>query len=153
MATALQMQDLAYIEGVRNRITGYATRLNPFDIILWNNLKVYAVGILLSFIYGTGGVFILTWNASVIATLLAREIAATGSVTTGFMHFLAILPHGVLEYGAYVIGGFTGGFISLLLLQKGWNRQLITDALVLLISGVVLIYLGAVVESVLILLG
>ena len=151
--TGLQMQDLAYVEGLRNEITGHAVKLNPFDVIIWNNLKVYAIGILLSFIYGTGGVFILTWNASVIATLLAKEIMATGSITTGVVQFLSILPHGVLEYGGYIIGGFTGGLISLLLLQKGWNRRLAMDIIVLLASGVVLLYVGAVVESLLIVSG
>ena len=153
VATSLQMRDIAYVEELRNDITGYAVKPSPFDIIIWNNLKVYVIGILLSFIYGTGGVFILTWNASVIATLLAKEIAATESITTGALQFLAILPHGVLEYGGYIMGGFTGGLISLLLLQKGWNRQLVMDIIVLLVSGVALLYAGAVVESLLIVSG
>ncbi|HIP74551.1 MAG TPA: hypothetical protein EYH23_01905 [Euryarchaeota archaeon] len=146
-ATSYQMKDLEYVEGLRSKITGQAASKNPFEIVFWNNLKVYAIGMLLSFIYGTGGVFILTWNASVIATLLARDISTTGSITAGVLQFLSILPHGILEYGAYIVGGFTGGLISLLLLQKGWNKRLIFDTVVLLVSGVVLLYVGAVVES------
>lgn len=153
IATDFQMRDLEYVEGIRGQITGNAVTPKPFDIIFWNNLKVYAIGIFLSFIYGTGGVFILTWNASVIATLLAKKIMDTGSITTGIVHFLAILPHGIVEYGAYVIGGFTGGLISLLLLQKGWNGRLVIDTAILLLSGVILLYIGATVESALLLSG
>lgn len=151
MATSFQMKDIRYVEELRESITGNAVKPNPFDVVIWNNIKVYVIGVLLSFIYGTGGVFILTWNASVIASLLASEILGTGSFVRGILQFLSILPHGVLEYGAYIIGGFTGGLVSLLLLHRGWNMRLAFDAVVLLISGVVLLYVGATVESALIL--
>lgn len=152
-ATAFQMQDITYVESIRTSITGNAVRADVFDIIFWNNVRVYVIGILLSFIYGTGGVFILTWNASVIAALLATEIMETGSIITGIARFLAILPHGVVEYGAYVVAGFTGALISLLLLQRGWNRHLIRDAIIFLVTGIILLYVGAAVESVLFLAG
>ena len=146
-ATDFQMRDLGFVQSVRLGISGNAVAPNVFDIIFWNNMRVYAIGILLSFIYGTGGVFILTWNASVIATLLASEIQTSGSILSGIVHFLGILPHGIVEYSAYVIGGFTGALISLAILQKGWNKHLIRDAIIFLVTGIVLLYVGAMLES------
>ncbi len=146
-ATDFQMKDLGFVESVRSSITGNAVSPRVFNIIFWNNMRVYTIGVLLSFIYGTGGVFILTWNASVIATLLASKIQESGSILSGIIHFLGILPHGIIEYGAYVIAGFTGALISLAILQKGWNGHLIRDALIFLITGILLLYLGAAIES------
>jgi len=147
LVTDYQMRDLGFVQSLQSTITGNATKPDVFNIIFWNNLRVYAIGILLSFIYGTGGVFILTWNASVIATLLATEIKKSGSVMAGVLHFLGILPHGIIEYGAYVIGGFAGALISLAILQKGWNAHLIRDAIIFLLTGLGLLYLGATLEA------
>ncbi len=152
-ATDYQMRDLGFVDSLRESMTGNAVHPNVFSVIFWNNMRVYIVAAVLSFIYGTGGVFILTWNASVIATLLAREIMRTGSVWAGFTRFLSILPHGVVEYSAYIVGGFAGALISLAILQKGWNGRLIRDAILFLLSGIVLLYIGASVESVLLLAG
>ena len=41
-----------------------------FSIILINNLKVMVFALLFSFIYGSGAIFILTWNASVISVAI-----------------------------------------------------------------------------------
>ncbi len=147
---SLQLSDIAFASSVRSTITGHALFPGPMGLIFWHNLRVYLIGIILSFIYGTGGVFILSWNASVVSALLASQIYKTGSIGAGIMRFLGILPHGIIEYGAYIIGGFAAALISLAILQRDLNRQLIVDALVFIISGIVLLYIAAAVESTLI---
>ena|GEM_PF-5023918 len=147
---SLQLSDIAFAISVRSAITGNALFPGPMGPIFWHNLRVYVTGIVLSFIYGTGGVFILSWNASVVSALLASQIYSTGSVISGIARFLGILPHGIIEYSAYIIGGFAAALISLVILQRGWNRQLMLDAIIFMLSGIVLLYIAAAVESTLI---
>ncbi len=145
-AARLQLEDLGYVARVRAALQGRAVAPGPFWVILGNNLRVYALGILLSFVYGTGGIFLVTWNASVLATLLVQEIRKSG-IFTGIAYFLGILPHGALEFAAYFIGGFAGALISVAIFKEGADWGLVADALVLVITGALLLVLGAYVES------
>ncbi len=153
-AASLQLADLSQINDLRQSITGNAVGTTGLiSIILGNNLRVYFIGLILSFIYGTGSVFILSWNASVIGALLAQQVRESGSVLAGITRFLAILPHGVLEYSGYVLGGVGGALLSLYIMQRERNPRLLLDIIILLVSGIILLYIGAVVEATLILSG
>jgi len=147
-AAALQLQDLSQVNAIRTEITGHA--IDPttvVSIIFSNNIRVYIIGLILSFIYGTGSVFILSWNASVVGALLAQQIRQTDSIMAGILRFLAILPHGVLEYGAYILGGVGGALLSLYIMQRDRDKRLLMDIIILLVSGIILLYIGAVVEA------
>jgi len=66
---------------VGNFVGGY------FSAILVNNIKVLMFVLLFSFIYGAGAIFILTWNASVIAVAVGntiRNALASASGAVGF---------------------------------------------------------------------
>ena len=145
-AAHFQLQDLGYVARVRTLITGRALAPQAFDVIFNNNLRVYLLGVLLSFVYGTGGVFLITWNASIIATLLAYEIRSSG-ILVGMYQFLSILPHGILEFMAYFIGGFTGALISVAIFKERAKKTILLDAFILFVVGVVLLWIGAWVES------
>jgi len=150
-AAYFQLQDLKYVAKIRAVITGRAVAPQAFDIIFNNNLRVYMLGVLLSFIYGTGGLFLITWNASIIATLLAHEIRNSG-IIAGALHFFSILPHGILEFMAYFIGGFAGALVSVALFKEGARVGVIIDALVLFLLGIFLLWAGAWLESTLLFL-
>ena len=153
-AAALQLRDLSAVDSIRQSITGNAIGgPQVASIIFSNNLRVYLIGLILSFIYGTGSVFILSWNASVVGALLAQQIRQTGSIITGILRFLAILPHGILEYSGYILGGVAGALLSLYIMQRDRSRKLLWDVVLLALSGILLIYIGAVVEATLILSG
>ena len=64
------------IEGVvvQGTITGNVTKFNIFVKIIINNLKVLFFCLVFSLLYGTGAIFILTWNASVIAAAIGNLI-------------------------------------------------------------------------------
>jgi len=142
------------VDSIRQSITGNAIGgPQVASIIFSNNLRVYLIGLILSFIYGTGSVFILSWNASVVGALLAQQIRQTGSIITGILRFLAILPHGILEYSGYILGGVAGALLSLYIMQRDRSRKLLWDVVLLALSGILLIYIGAVVEATLILSG
>ncbi len=141
-----QMRELHLIEGVRAEITGMAASPAPFWKILTNNLRVYLLSILLSFVYGTGGVLLLNWNSSVIAALFTREFLSKDPLHA-LMSVLGILPHGILEFLGYFMGGITGIFIGVAIVQEGWNKRLLRDVVLFFFLGVAFIVIGAAIES------
>lgn len=73
--------------------------------ILLNNLGVLISAFIMSLIVGTGAVFILIWNGSVLATYIGSALVR-GGLSAGF--FAYALP----ELVAYFIGGIAGGILS-----------------------------------------
>ena len=69
---------------MQGTITGNVTKFNIFVKIIINNLKVLFFCLVFSLLYGTGAIFILTWNASVIAAaignLIKNKLAETASM-------------------------------------------------------------------------
>ena len=63
---AFSLQDQAISHVNQNiQVTGNITRFGLFGNIFFNNVKVLFFCIVFSLLYGTGAMFILTWNASV----------------------------------------------------------------------------------------
>src|SRR3989338_8474183 len=81
---------------VNSHIQGGAVKLTLFSKIFLNNLKVLFFCIIFSFLYGTGAIFILTWNASVVATamgnLIKTEIGTLASVVGAPISVLIRFP-------------------------------------------------------------
>src|SRR3989344_5162851 len=69
VSTVFHLQEKAIIN-VNSYVQGNVTKLDIFVRIFTNNLKVLFFCMLFSLLYGTGSVFILPGNASVIATAL-----------------------------------------------------------------------------------
>ena len=141
-------------------LTGNITKSDLFLGIMLNNLKVLIFCIIFSLIYGTGAIFILTWNASVVATAIGNlikielsQITSTvgspmlagyfGATTFGFMRYMT---HGVFEVIAYFVAGLAGGIISIAIIKGNIHeKRVIKDSLYLvLISLGVLLFAGVV---------
>ena len=96
-----------------------------FSTIFSNNLRILGLCVLFSFLFGSGAIFILTWNASVLGVAMANSIkigiaAAEGSVGYfGAFSFALVryLIHGLPEMTSYFIGGLAGAIISFTLLD------------------------------------
>lgn len=157
--TCLQLFDkqLGTIEMIR----GMATGDGLFSMILENNLKVLILSFLLSFIYGSGAVFLLTWNASVIAAFVG---GAVRGVIGNFSHYgqlasifaylhampaslLSIALHGIPEFMAYFVAAIAGGILSVALLREKLGspafNNTIKDSIKLMAGAVFLILLAA----------
>ncbi|MEK6807873.1 MAG: stage II sporulation protein M [Nanoarchaeota archaeon] len=120
--------------------------------ILLNNLKVLAVAILLSILYGAGAAFIFAWNASIVAVAIGTVVkhASAASLPIYIQAFARYLAHGIPEITAYFIGGLAGGIISYAIVRhkhktKGF-RKIMLDSLDLIIAAVILLVLAAVIE-------
>ncbi len=146
LVTKYQHVDLGAVARVRISISGRIVNPDAFSVIFSHNLLVFSIGVLLSFIYGTGGAFLLSWNASVLSTVLADSIRSENSVFGALYRFCSMIPHGILEFSAYFVGSFLGALISLALLGE-WKKELVIDLIVLFLTGILLLALGAAVEA------
>ncbi len=146
---------------VQSNITGGVTRMTLLSRIFVNNLKVLFFCLVFSLLYGTGAMFILAWNASVIAaamgSLIKNEIAKVASLVgwqTLAVHFSAAtfsffryMTHGVFEIAAYFIAGLAGGIVSIALIKHNLqNERVFIDALDLILISIGLLIIGGVVE-------
>src|SRR3989338_3294645 len=72
-------------------ITGNASAMNSFVEIVTNNISVFIVTFLMSFILAAGMIFILVWNASVFGVFIGSILSHSVLIS------LSYLPHGLLE--------------------------------------------------------
>lgn len=149
------------ISQVNTSIVGNVTALSLFKKIFFNNLKVLFFCLAFAFLYGAGAIFILTWNASVIAVaignLIKTELAQTASLA-GFSSiasyfsiaafgFFRYMIHGTFEIAAYFVAGLAGSIISIAVIKRCLdNDQVIFDATELIIFSLALLIIGGLVE-------
>ena len=156
---------ISTIQGINSSVaTGQITSWNFLSLIIINNLKVLIFCVLFSFFFGTGAIFILTWNASVISaaigtfvrTNFAMYAESAGLIqVAGYFHIFSLgllryMTHGVFEILAYFVGGLAGGLISVAMLNhdfEGENfKKIIKDAVDLLILAVFIVLIAGLVE-------
>ncbi|MBI2573321.1 stage II sporulation protein M [Candidatus Woesearchaeota archaeon] len=159
---AFSLQDQAINHVNQNvQITGNITRFGLFGNIFFNNLKVLFFCIIFSLLYGTGAMFILTWNASVIATAMgsviktqaAQALASNGSgILAAYLGAASFsvaryMTHGLLEIAAYFVAGLAGGIISIALIKHNLSDdKVLVDALDLIMISVGILFVAGVVE-------
>jgi len=132
--------------------------------IMSNNFKVLLFSIFFSFFYGAGAIFILTWNASVIASAIGifirknlSELAINFGLNNigSYFHifYLGIfryLTHGIFEIFAYFIGGLAGGLISVAIIRHSIDsrefRHVLVDSIDLTIIAMAILIFAAFVE-------
>jgi uncharacterized membrane protein SpoIIM required for sporulation len=152
------------IQSISTRLTGGYSSANIFTVILLNNLKVLVFCILFSFLYGAGAIFILTWNASVIATAignyirsnivsytsqlgLAKYAAYFKIISAGLLRYFI---HGIPEIAAYFVGGIAGGIISVAVIREGFGtrnfEKIILDTSNLIIIAIIILIIAALIE-------
>ncbi len=140
-------------------ITGEATGDAQFWAFFWNNTQVMLMMFLLSIIFGAGAIFILAWNASVIAvyvgfvinsfirTGISPEIAYILGVPAGIG---SIALHGIPEILAYFVAALAGGMLSVGVIRerlKGHFEKIFIDSLIFLGAAEVLIIVAALLEA------
>jgi len=162
---AVQLSTIMSINQNINQVVAHAVSpSNYFVAIIANNLKVLIFVLLFSFIYGAGAIFILTWNASVVAvaignavrSVLASYAGATGMIgAAAYFHAFSIgllryMVHGIPEIAAYFIGGLAGGLISVAILRHQFMddrfRLVMRDSLNLIGLSVGMLLIAALIE-------
>ncbi len=129
-------------------VTGAATKVGSFLAIFSNNIGVLVFTIIFSLAFGAGAIFILVWNASVIAAAIG--VFAEGNILNLPMGFLKYMIHGIPEIAAYFIGALAGGIISVAIMRKKLEGErkwvVLEDALILLIVAIVILFVSALIE-------
>ncbi len=144
--------------------TGSAVDFGLVASIIANNMRVLLFTLLFSLFYGAGAIFILTWNASVIAaavgTFVRDRISEYASYVglasiASYFHIFSLgliryMTHGIIEILAYFVAGLAGGLISIALIYRHLLdktfRKVLLDATTLMALAVVLVIIGALVE-------
>ncbi len=122
--------------------------MSRVSIILSNNFYVLLFSLLFSFLFGAGAIFILVWNASVIAS--AVGIFARGSLANVPLGFGKYLLHGLPEIASYFIVALAGGIIGSALIKHEFGRErfwhILQDSLDLIILALVVLIISAFME-------
>ena len=127
--------------------------------IFLNNTQVMVLMFLFSVIMGAGAIFILAWNASVIAVYVGFVI--NNFIRDGISPQLAyvlgvplglgsIALHGIPEIGAYFVAALAGGMLSVGIIReklKGYFKKIFADSLLFLALAEVLIVIAALLEA------
>ena len=153
------------IVNINNQVAGNAISSTIVLMrIFLNNFKVLLFCLLFSFIYGLGAIFILIWNASVIAAALgnfirvniAKYVSAVGLLKAGAylqvasLGFFRYAIHGIPEIAAYFVGGLAGGIISIAVIRHDFGTsnftRILFDSVDLIIVSISLLIFAALVE-------
>jgi uncharacterized membrane protein SpoIIM required for sporulation len=150
---------------INSKITGDAIMtLSRFSSIFLNNLKVLMFCLLFSFLYGVGSIWILTWNASVLAVAVGNFVRTNISQyaeshhlfkVAGYFHIFSLgllryMVHGIPEILSYFVGGLAGGIISIAVIRHDLGSKnfenIILDSADLIIISLVLLLVAALLE-------
>lgn len=132
--------------------------MGHFGELFARNITVFAVCLLLSSVFRTGGaMLILAWNSSVWAlsyTFLSQTtivLGAASTATTLIAVVGGITPHLVLEAAAYTIAALVGIFAAKAIEKYHWRsakfKRVMTAVGLLVAIGMALLAIGAAAES------
>lgn len=147
-----QISDIKGINGPS--INGeYASPIIMFREILLNNLMVLGFCLLFSLLYGIGAIFILCWNASVIAAAIGTFVQESIGI-----HYVVSVPlaifryslHGIPEIFAYMTAGLAGGIISIAVIRHDYGSaqfvNIMKDSIDLILLSVFTLVVAALLE-------
>lgn len=131
-----------------SKTTAFVTNKEKLFMIFANNIYVLIFTLVFSLIFGAGAIFVLAWNASVIAAAVGIFSKETlSSLPFGIMRYMI---HGIPEIGAYFIGALSGGMVSIAIIRQdlGTERfwKVLQDSLNLIIVAVIVLFLAAFIE-------
>ena len=129
-----------------------------------NNATVLLLAILFSFLFGEGALFLISWNASIIGTVMGKiasqSLAAAPihditsiifALASGVYHGIGFIPHGIPEIAAYYIGAIAGGIISASMSKQEYRtnefQTIAKDAAGLIVIAILLLVGAAFIES------
>ena len=131
-----------------SKTTAFLTAKEKVVNIFANNIYVLIFTLVFSLIFGAGAIFILAWNASVIAAAIG--IFSKSNLANLPLGLARYMIHGIPEIGAYFIGALAGGIISIAVIKHDVHSEkfwiILQDSLNLVILSVVVLFFGALIE-------
>jgi len=136
------------IGGSVTSVTGSSTNSLRLFAILENNIYVMIFTLVFSLIFGAGAIFVLAWNASVIA-------AAVGVFTKYKLVEVPIgiaryMIHGFPEIAAYFITALAGGIFGIGVARHGFKDKrflrVLGNVILLLFTSIIILIFAAIIE-------
>lgn len=135
--------------GVKGTVqTVFVSNKERLFLIFTNNIYVLIFTLLFSLIFGAGAIFILAWNASVIAAAIG--IFSQSQLSALPLAIARYMIHGMPEIAAYFIAALAGGIVSTAVIRHRFGSEgfwdILQDSLDLIILAVVVLFLAGLVE-------
>jgi len=127
---------------------GSTAASDRFMLIFFNNIYVLIFTLIFSLAFGAGVIFILAWNASVIAAAIG--IFTKSSIGCFHAGLIRYLIHGIPEIASYFIVAIAGGMVSVAVIRheagtpKFW--EVLQDSLNLIVIALIVLLLAAIME-------
>ena len=128
--------------------TGAAVNSLRFISIIENNIYVMIFTLILSLIFGAGAIFVLAWNASVIAAAIG--IFGNYKISEIPLGILRYMFHGFPEIAAYFIAALAGGIFGVGFIRNGFRSReflrVVENVALLLFISILILILAALME-------
>ncbi len=128
--------------------TGATTKEIRLLSIIENNVYVMIFTLIFSLIFGAGAIFVLAWNASVIAA--AVGVFAKYNLSEIPLGIARYMIHGLPEIAAYFVVALAGGMIGTGVIRKGIKNKkflrVFENSIILVFVAIVLLILAALIE-------
>jgi len=122
--------------------------LEKIFVIFTNNFFVLVFVLIFSLMFGAGSIFILAWNASVIA--VAIGIFTRGNLLYLSSGFLRYLIHGIPEIAAYFIAALAGGILSVAVIRHNFKDKefwkVVKDSINMFLISIIVLVAAALIE-------
>ncbi|MCX8194347.1 MAG: stage II sporulation protein M [Candidatus Pacearchaeota archaeon] len=133
---------------IEKKVPSVKEGMNRVSVILSNNFYVLLFSLLFSFLFGAGALFILAWNASVIAAAVGVFAQSNlSNLPTGLARYLI---HGLPEIASYFIAALAGGIIGTAIIKHEFGNEkfwhVLQDSLDLIILALIVLIISAFIE-------
>jgi stage II sporulation protein M len=129
-------------------ITGKVTSQERMFAIFKNNIYVLIFTLVASLFFGAGFIFVLAWNASVIAAAIG--IFTKSQLSALPIGLLRYMIHGIPEIAAYFVVALAGGIVSTAVIKHEYGSErfwkVMQDALNLVVVAVIVLLIAALIE-------
>ena len=128
--------------------TAFLSNQERLFLIFANNIYVLIFTIIFSLLFGAGVIFVLAWNASVIAAAIG--IFTNSQLSSLPLALLRYMVHGIPEIAAYFLAALAGGIISVAVIKREMGSdkfwEILQDSLNLIILSVLILFIAALME-------
>jgi uncharacterized membrane protein SpoIIM required for sporulation len=125
-----------------------SSSMQHFFNILINNIYVLIFTLIFSLTFGAGAIFILAWNASVIAAAIG--IFTESSLMNLHFGLMRYMVHGIPEIAAYFIAALAGGILSTAVIRNECRKDklwcVLQDSVDMIIVAIIVIVIAAFIE-------
>jgi len=133
---------------LQQKTTSFVTGKERLFKIFSNNIYVLIFTLIFSLIFGAGAIFILAWNASVIAA--AVGIFTKSQLSQLPLGLLRYMVHGLPEILSYFIAALAGGILSIAIIRHDYKCEkfwkILQDSLNLVIIAILVLFIAAIIE-------